>query len=113
MPYETRWIEGDAVFPRKEILPRSDWGYAILLNANRQPIITEETGAGPSVMVGVRAVKTDFGGWGHMRDVTTGRAVDPPFSPLPDEGGSVESIQLVPMGDTQIRVTLFPWMRSR
>ena len=113
VPYETRWIEDDAAFPRKEILPRSSWGYAILLDANRQPIITEETGAGPSVKIGVRAVRTDFGGWGHMRDVTTGRAVDPPFSPLPDEGGSVESIQLVPMGDTQIRVSLFPWLKAK
>ena len=57
----------------------------------------------------VRAVRTDFGGWGHMRDVTTGRPVDPPASPIPLENRPVETVRLVPMGGTQIRITLFPW----
>jgi len=113
VPFESRWIEEAGDFPRKEILPRSDWGYALLLDADRRPVVTEETGTGPSVRIGVKAVKTDFGGWGHMRDVTTGRAVDPPFSPVPDEGGAVETVRLVPMGETQIRISLFPWMKAR
>ena len=37
------------------------------------------------VTVSVPAVKSDFGGWGYMREVTTGRAVDPPPSPIPPE----------------------------
>ena len=37
------------------------------------------------VTVSVPAVKSDFGGWGYMREVTTGRAVDPPTSPIPPE----------------------------
>ena len=37
------------------------------------------------VTISVPAVKSDFGGWGYMREVTTGRAVDPPPSPIPPE----------------------------
>ena len=88
------------------------------------------------VTVSVPAVKSDFGGWGYMREVTTGRAVDPPPSPIPPEflsangqagggcqanvvagyradGGAnglvVEMVKLVPFGSTQLRITLFPW----
>jgi len=113
VPCESRWIEEPGAFPRKEILPRSPWGYALLLSDDRRPIVTETSGTGTDVRIGVRAVRTDFGGWGFMRDVTTGRAVDPPPSPIPDEDGSLETVWLKPMGDTQIRVTLFPWMKSR
>jgi hypothetical protein len=60
----------------------------------------------------VHAVRTDFGGWGHMRAVTAGRAIDPPPSPLPRENGEVETISLVPFGLTQIRIALFPWMND-
>ena len=59
--------------------------------------------------VSVPAVKSDFGGWGYMREVTTGRAVDPPPSPIPEEDGVVEMVKLVPFGSTQLRITLFPW----
>ena len=114
VPFESRWIEdGGGSFPRKEILPKSAWGYALILDGDRRPVGMEVTGTGPDVRIGVKAVRTDFGGWGYMRDVTTGRAVDPPMSPVPDENGSFETVWLQPMGDTQIRVTLFPWMRSR
>ena len=114
VPFETRWIEdGGGDFPRKEILPKSAWGYALLLDGDCRPVGLEVTGAGPDVRIGVKAVRTDFGGWGYMRDVTNGRAVDPPTSPVPDENGTTETVWLKPMGDTQIRVTLFPWMKGR
>ena len=114
VPFESRWIEdGGGDFPRKEILPKSAWGYALLLDGDRRPVGMEVAGTGLDVRIGVKAVKTDFGGWGYMRDVTTGRAVDPPMSPVPDENGSFETVWLKPMGDTQIRVTLFPWMNGR
>ena len=114
VPFETRWIEdGGGDFPRKEILPKSAWGYALLLDGDCRPVGLEVTGTGSDIRIGVRAVKTDFGGWGYMRDVTNGRAVDPPTSPVPDENGTTETVWLKPMGDTQIRVTLFPWMRGK
>jgi hypothetical protein len=48
-----------------------------------------------------------------MREVTTGRAVDPPPSPIPDEGGEVETLKLVPFGSTQLRISLFPWCAKK
>ena len=113
VPFEKRWIEkGGGDFPRKEILPKSSWGYALVLNADRRLPLAEVVGEGANLQIRVKAVKTDFGGWGYMRDVTTGRAVDPPASPLPDEGASAETIGLVPMGCAQVRIVLFPWMEK-
>ena len=88
------------------------------------------------VTISVPAVKSDFGGWGYMREVTTGRAVDPPPNPIPPEflsangqanrqssggascqaggvdGQEVEMVKLVPFGSTQLRITLFPWFSN-
>lgn len=113
VPYEDRWIgDGGGDFPRREILPKSPWGYALALNTDRSLAGAVLSGAGADVQLTVDAVKTDFGGWGHMRDVTTGRAVDPPYSPLPREGRATERIVLVPLCTTQIRIALFPWTAS-
>lgn len=111
VPFENRWIEGETEFPRKEIRPTAPWNYALLLNRDRTLAgATVEDAGDEGVSIRARAVKTDFGGWGYMRDVTTGRAVDPPPSPVPDEGGRVETVALVPMGLTEIRIALFPWL---
>lgn len=111
VPFENRWIEGETEFPRKEIRPTAPWNYALLLNRDRTLAGATVADAGDEgVSIRARAVKTDFGGWGYMRDVTTGRAVDPPPSPVPDEGGRVETVALVPMGLTEIRIALFPWL---
>lgn len=111
VPFENRWIEGETEFPRKEIRPTAPWNYALLLNMDRTLAgATVEDAGDEGVSIRARAVKTDFGGWGYMRDVTTGRAVDPPPSPVPDEGGRVEMVALVPMGLTEIRIALFPWL---
>lgn len=111
VPFENRWIEGETEFPRKEIRPTAGWNYALLLNPDRTLAgATVEDAGDEGVSIRARAVKTDFGGWGYMRDVTTGRAVDPPPSPVPDEGGRAETVALVPMGLTEIRIALFPWL---
>ncbi len=111
VPFENRWIEGETEFPRKEIRPTAAWNYALLLNKDRTLAgATVEDEGDEGMFIRARAVKTDFGGWGYMRDVTTGRAVDPPPSPVPDEGGRAETVMLVPMGLTEIRITLFPWL---
>ena len=107
VPYEDKWIEdGGGDFPRKEIKPVSPWGYALLLDGEGR--LVGERADGTELKVS--AVRTDFGGWGYMRQVTEGRAIDPPPSPLPREEGSVETVSLVPFGLTQIRIALFPWM---
>lgn len=109
VPYEDRWVEdGICGFPRKEIRPVSSWGYALLLGQDGRIVSEKVCEAGLELRV--CAIRTDFGGWGHMRKVTAGRAIDPPPSPLPREDGQVETISLVPFGLTQIRIALFPWM---
>ena len=111
VPYENRWIEnGIDGFPRREIRPASPWGYALLLGQGGRLAGEEACGAGMELEV--LAVRTDFGGWGHMRKVTAGRAIDPPPSPLPRENGAVETVSLVPFGLTRIRIALFPWIHS-
>ena len=114
VPFENRWVEGETEFPRKEIRPTAPWNCALLLNRDRTLAGATVADAGDEcVSIRARAVKTDFGGWGYMRDVTTGRAVDPPPSPVPDEGGRAETVTLVPMGLTEIRIALFPWLYAR
>ena len=111
VPYEDRWIEnGGGDFPRKEIIPASDWGYALLLDGEGRLVGECAGGVAEDVELKVSAIRTDFGGWGYMRQVTAGRAVDPPPSPLLNEGGKVETLSLVPFGTTQIRIALFPWV---
>lgn len=109
VPYEKKTIDdfgGD--FPRWEILPKGPWNYALLLDANRKL-------AGAEVVnvreIRVRAVRTEAAGWGYMRSDANGRAVDPPVSPVDGEmcTKEIETVTLVPLADTQIRITLFPW----
>ena len=145
VPYEKEWIDnfgGD--FPRKELLPKGPWNYVLALGEGEttekiDAVVSEVAipadpfvpGNAP-VTISVPAVKSDFGGWGYMREVTTGRAVDPPPSPIPPEflsasgqssggascqagcvdGQEVEMVKLVPFGSTQLRITLFPWFSN-
>lgn len=112
VPFENRWVEdGGGEFPRKEIVPKSDWGYALVLNEDKSLLKCELDVAQDVPRLKVAVLRTDYGGWGFMRDVTTGRAVDPPYSPVPRESRPVESVELVPMGMTEVRVALFPWAR--
>ena len=118
VPYEKEWIDnfgGD--FPRKELLPTGPWNYVLSLDKNGKLDAKASVVLVPSdpfvpgkapVTISVPAKRSDFGGWGYMREVTTGRAVDPPPSPIPDEGGEVETLKLVPFGSTQLRISLFP-----
>jgi hypothetical protein len=111
VPHEDRWVEdGICGFPRKEIRPASSWGYALLLTKDGR--LAGEEVCEAEMEMKVVAIRTDFGGWGHMRKVTAGRAIDPPPSPLPREDGEVEIISLVPFGLTQIRIALFPWVNA-
>ena len=123
VPYENEWIDnygGD--FPRKELLPKGPWNYVLSfgkggkLDAKASDVVIPSDPFVPGhapVAISVPAVRSDFGGWGYMREVTTGRAVDPPPSPIPDEGGEVEIVKLVPFGSTQLRISLFPWCTKK
>ena len=123
VPYEKTWIDnfgGD--FPRKELLPKGPWNYVLSLgkdgklDAKASVVLVPSDPFVPGnapVTISVPAKRSDFGGWGYMREVTTGRAVDPPPSPIPDEGGEVETLKLVPFGSTQLRISLFPWFAKK
>ena len=99
---------GNIPFPTREIIAKSPWGYALLVDGDQMLRQPEVRGVGVKSRLLVKAVRTDFGGWGHMRDVITSRAVDPPYGPIPDEGGKVETLALMPFGLTQTRIALFP-----
>ena len=64
------------------------------------------------VTLRTKAVRTDFGGWGYMREGASARSVDPPPSPVPAGTASPVTVELVPFGSTQIRISLFPWARD-
>lgn len=63
----------------------------------------------------VKAVRTEYAGWGMMNASANARAEDPPPSPVPVSAvqGRVEDIELVPLAFTQLRITLFPWTLRR
>lgn len=109
IPFENRFADMRD-FPRWEYVPRSGWGYALVIDGAGLLADAEVRGKGVKTELRARARKTDYGGWGYMRDVACGRAVDPPPSPLPDEGGEEVRVTLVPFGLTQTRIALFPWV---
>jgi len=62
----------------------------------------------------VKAGFTTYGGWGSMQHGFNARAEEPPPSPLaPGKVSGVSEIELVPLGSTQIRITLFPWTAAK
>lgn len=115
VPYEKRWIEDDGTqpFPRWEIRSKTPWNYALELDAAGRLAGAEVKGEGRATRIFVRAKRTDAEGWGHMRADAQGRAEDPPASPVaPRLCGASETIELMPLADTQVRITLFPWTRG-
>ncbi len=121
VPYENEWIEkgGPHGFPRHELRPASPWGYALVRGADGA-FTCEATpvslgaenpfrpGCAP-VTLRMKAVPTEFGGWGHMREGACARAIDPPPSPVPAGTVPPVTVELVPFGSTQLRISLFPW----
>ena len=102
-------------FPMKELYPKSPWNYVIVADcASGEPKFIEK-GEGLGRRLAVKAARTDYAGWGTMRVDATARAEDPPPSPVPASvlQGPVETIELVPIAFTQLRITLFPWTVDR
>lgn len=122
VPYENEWIErgGQYGFPRHELRPALPWwGYALVRGTDGAfacevtPVsLGKENPFRPGcapVTLRMKAVPTDFGGWGYMREGASARAIDPPPSPVPAGARQLETVELVPFGSTQIRISLFPW----
>ena len=103
--------DGELGFPMKELYAKSPWNYALVVDgANGEPQFLMK-GSGLGRRLEVKAVRTGYAGWGTMRSDAPARAEDPPPSPVPVEAtqGKVETIELVPIALTQLRITLFPW----
>lgn len=96
--------------PMRLMEPTAPWNYALVADAAGKPSFTC-VGEGIDRRLRVKAVRTSSGGWGLMRRDASGRAVDPPRSPvLPLElEGDVAEIELVPIALAQLRISLFPW----
>ena len=103
--------DGELGFPMKELRAKSLWNYALVADgADGEPRF-EAIGEGLERRLLVKAIRTDYAGWGTMRAAAPARAVDPPPSPVPPAAlGKVEQIELSPLALTQLRITLFPWM---
>ncbi|OQC26627.1 MAG: Intracellular endo-alpha-(1-_5)-L-arabinanase [Verrucomicrobia bacterium ADurb.Bin070] len=117
VPFEKRTVGDLNGFPRREIRATEPWNRALVLNARGGvdaevetrdvPLNPFEPGSAP-VSLKVKTIRTDYGGWGHTRDLLTARAVEPPPSPIAVEG-EIQTAEFVPMGATQVRIVLFPW----
>ena len=102
-------------FPMKELHAKSPWNYALVADgADGEPQFLEK-GEGEGMRLAVKAVRTGYAGWGAMRMDAPARAEDPPPSPVPASAveGPVETIELVPIAFTQLRMTFLPWTAVR
>ena len=110
-------------FPVREIRPKTPWNYALVVPASGLPtsFVPAEDLSGNVFAHGrvpcalkVRGFRTTSGCWGSMHPWISARANEPPPSPIARtaEDGPDEELTLVPMGATQIRMTLFPWTTS-
>jgi len=100
--------------PMRLMEPTAPWNYALVADAAGKPFFTC-VGEGIDRRLRVKAVRTSSGGWGLMRRDASGRAVDPPRSPvLPLElEGDAAEIELVPIALAQLRISLFPWTMGK
>lgn len=99
-------------FPQWELTPETPWNYALSLTSGRLTDC-EVVGMGEDAELRVRAYRTAAEGWGSMRADAPARAEDPPQSPVAAElTTGPESVSLVPLAKTELRITLFPWRET-
>ena len=113
-------------FPVREYSAKGRWNYALRLDADGRSVAADfippkdlsgnvfAHGRAVSALK-VKASRTDYAGWGTYRPEghNNGRAIEPPPSPLApsQHAAEEETLTLVPMGASQIRIALFPWYR--
>ena len=98
-------------FPVKELIPKSPWNYAFVADGMDGKPKFGVKGTNLERRLVVKAVRTGYAGWGTMRAEAPARAEDPPPSPVPASAvqGGAETIELMPIALTQLRIALFPW----
>ena len=105
--------DGELGFPMKELHPKSPWNYVLVADDMSGEPQFKVKGEGLGRRLAAKALRTGYAGWGTMRADASARAEDPPPSPVPPAAvqGKVETIELMPIALTQLRITLFPWTR--
>lgn len=105
--------DGELGFPMKELRAASRWNYALVAGGAEGVPSFKVKGTGLDIRLEVSAVRTEYAGWGRMRVDAPGRPEEVPPSPVPAGAvlGRAETIELVPLALTQLRITLFPWTR--
>ena len=102
-------------FPAREYRADETWNWALkrAAIASAKPQFAEQIkdpfrhGAAPATL-SVPARRTSYAGWGTMTYGYGLRACNPPPSPVKQLGEEGE-VRLVPIGATQIRMTVLPW----
>ena len=110
--------EGDArkEFPVREYRVDEAWNWALKRSAiaSAKPQFAERIadpflhGAVPAAL-SVPARRTTYGGWGTLQFGYNLRPANPPPSPVKGPLGEDGEVRLVPIGATQIRMTILPW----
>jgi len=112
-------------WPAREYRPKEVWNRVLVAKdaqtlalAAFEPATAEPSdpfvhGAAPCA-VRVKLAETQYCAWGRLRPqggcIYTARAEEPPPSPIPEsETRNVVEAKLVPLGSTQVRLTLLPW----
>lgn len=111
-------------FPTYELIPTEAWSWALVcerdgtvaatLVDDGKPLAEQPFDPlTPPVSLRVKASRTTLAGWGAMRADFPGNACEPPSSPLAETQVSpvIDTISLVPMGCTQVRIAEFPWKK--
>lgn len=104
-------------FAAREYRGKSAWNFALVkkalgdarptfANCGKDPFVH---GARPATLE-IKAMSTDFAGWGTMSTAWPLRPVEPPPSPVRRALGEEVYVKFVPLGSTQVRMTLFPWV---
>ena len=107
IPHTDVWSD-NADFPKWEIRPKSPWNYALVVKDGTLPGARV---ADDGRTIRVLAVRTEAAGWGYLRADAPGRAIDPPHSPVDRAVCTAEeTVTLVPLSDSQLRIALLPWV---
>lgn len=114
--------QGRDRFPAKEYLPKVAWNRVLMCQPDEgipfypSPLKIDTDpfrhGAAPCRLE-VKTGATELGGWGTWVNDAGAIPHDPPPSPVPNTLVSdIKPTRLVPLGSTQVRVTLLPWARD-